>query len=85
MSLILGTTFFTFISDSGDVYSWGRNDYSQLGRPSSTPATFDPIPKVIPELKGVKQVVCASEHNLALTGMSVLLPQVHHLNDYYLC
>lgn len=56
------------ISD-GLVFSWGRNDYGQLGRSSSEDGSstgerlqyVECIPKVV-------QLSVGSEHNVALTG-----------------
>ena len=58
---------FVFVVE-GILYSWGRNDYGQLGRLSSNPcAAFDYTPKPVP-VTVTKQVVCGSEHSIALLG-----------------
>ncbi|KAE8605930.1 hypothetical protein XENTR_v10010521, partial [Xenopus tropicalis] len=65
------------LSDTGKVFTWGRANYSQLGRPPSTEGTglnetllegiaANQVPAWIPSLTGSSQVACGSEHNLAL-------------------
>ena len=66
-SLIKGLNFY-YSQAGNNLYSWGRNDYGQLGRTcSSQGAIFDHIPKEVP-VEVTKQVVCGSEHNIALLG-----------------
>ncbi|XP_065344294.1 RCC1 and BTB domain-containing protein 1-like [Cloeon dipterum] len=61
-------TFFA-ISASGSVFSWGNNDFGQLGL-GTTQETL--IPTKIEEgmlgIKRVQQVACSSLHTLALTS-----------------
>lgn len=57
--------------DSGQLYSWGRADYGQLGR--SCDRSCDPIPKPVADVQDVASIVCGSEHNLILTGMFCVL------------
>ncbi|KAJ8299033.1 hypothetical protein KUTeg_023093 [Tegillarca granosa] len=56
--------------NSGNVYSWGRNDYGQLGR--SCDGSYDHIPGLVTGLKNVASLSCGSEHNLALTDDGTL-------------
>ncbi|MGH0165471.1 UNVERIFIED_CONTAM: hypothetical protein FKN15_063764 [Acipenser sinensis] len=69
-------------TESGDVFTWGRADYGQLGRKaaangrteardltdgsSTQSATF--VPLTVLDLAGASQVSCGSEHNLAVVG-----------------
>ena len=64
----MAETFFGFLpfSESGQVYTWGRADYGQLGR--SCDRLCDHEPKPVPGVQGVCRIACGSEHNLALTG-----------------
>lgn len=62
---------FEFVAESGNVYSWGRADYGQLGRPCDQP--YDPTPKLIQCLQHVQAVVCGSEHTLAISGKVLIL------------
>lgn len=52
------------------MYSWGRNDYGQLGR--SCDGSHDHIPGLVAGLKNVTSLSCGSEHNLAVTGNYIL-------------
>ena len=57
--------FFVQLSEKGNLYSWGRGDFGQLGRPCSN--KFDPVPGKI-AVKPVTTHTSGSEHNLAITG-----------------
>lgn len=56
------------------MFTWGRSDYGQLGYKSrysdsaSSLRSFTHVPQKIPELAGIKQVACGSEHTIALSG-----------------
>ncbi|CAH1117777.1 unnamed protein product [Phaedon cochleariae] len=52
------------LTESGDVFTWGRNTYGQLGADREVPYK----PEKIPTLKNVTQLSLGSEHNLALTN-----------------
>lgn len=60
-----GWTHSLAVTDSGEVYSWGRADYGQLGRPCDQ--SFDHTPKPVEKLGKAHTVACGSEHNLAIT------------------
>jgi regulator of chromosome condensation len=56
------------LSTDGAVYTWGRSDQGQLGRPVENKAgSFDPIPQRVLKLPPVSQVYPASSHVLART------------------
>ncbi|KAF0041019.1 hypothetical protein F2P81_006917 [Scophthalmus maximus] len=78
-----GWTHVVAQTESGKVFSWGRGDYGQLGRPASTsqnpeqqsagPLTGGDnqevcLPAEIEVLRGASQIACGSEHNLAIVG-----------------
>uniref|UniRef100_A0A3B5MMW1 Secretion regulating guanine nucleotide exchange factor n=1 Tax=Xiphophorus couchianus TaxID=32473 RepID=A0A3B5MMW1_9TELE len=60
----------------GRVFTWGRGDYGQLGRSASVSENEemlmgirkDCIPLEVTSLYGATQIVCGSEHNLAIVG-----------------
>lgn len=59
----------------GVVFSWGRNDYGQLGHllANSQNAIF--IEKELPHIERIPRIVqlsVGSEHNVALTGTLLL-------------
>lgn len=66
------------LTDNGEVYTWGRNDYGQLGTGetvNSAGATMylnSRVPKKVKGLDGVKiiKVACGYNHCLALSGKS---------------
>ncbi|KAJ8023282.1 Secretion-regulating guanine nucleotide exchange factor [Holothuria leucospilota] len=74
-----GWTHVLILTDGGDIYSWGRNDYGQLGR-SSVCHNPDGSPRgdicwqivKIVQLNNIKQIACGSEHNLAVTEDGVI-------------
>uniref|UniRef100_T1JE11 RCC1-like domain-containing protein n=1 Tax=Strigamia maritima TaxID=126957 RepID=T1JE11_STRMM len=59
-----GWTHFIALMNEGSVYSWGRNDYGQLGR--SSEKKFDFIPNKIDGLHSPFLVYSGSEHNIAI-------------------
>ncbi|XP_036391381.1 secretion-regulating guanine nucleotide exchange factor isoform X1 [Megalops cyprinoides] len=82
-----GWTHLVAKTDSGRVFSWGRSNYGQLGRPvlgsqssrleSGNPTAEDSIllaciPVEVKTLSGVTQIACGSEHNLAIVGGCLL-------------
>ncbi|XP_035498307.1 secretion-regulating guanine nucleotide exchange factor isoform X1 [Scophthalmus maximus] len=82
-----GWTHVVAQTESGKVFSWGRGDYGQLGRPASTsqnpeqqsagPLTGGDnqevcLPAEIEVLRGASQIACGSEHNLAIVGGCLL-------------
>ena len=54
------------VVESGNVYSWGRNAYHQLGRCTEQPLSF--TPEVIKLPGPPSQLAVGSEHSLALIG-----------------
>ena len=53
-----------FVTDQKTVYSWGRNTYGQLGRPS----LYDyHIPTRIEGLENITSIAAGSEHSMALS------------------
>ncbi|CAH1786323.1 unnamed protein product, partial [Owenia fusiformis] len=60
-----GWTHMLAVTESGAVYSWGRGDYGQLGRPCN--AKCDPRPQKIVGLQNLVTLCCGSEHNMAIT------------------
>ncbi|XP_070200727.1 secretion-regulating guanine nucleotide exchange factor-like isoform X2 [Littorina saxatilis] len=70
-SVTSGWTHSIALTDSGEVYTWGRADYGQLGR--SCDRSCDSTPKPVAGLQGGYSVACGSEHNLCLTDARKLL------------
>ncbi|KAJ8973609.1 hypothetical protein NQ317_010046 [Molorchus minor] len=58
-----GWTHSAALTKSGEVFTWGRNSYGQLGAERDIPYK----PEEIPTLKDVSQLSVGSEHNLAVT------------------
>ncbi|XP_056409956.1 secretion-regulating guanine nucleotide exchange factor isoform X3 [Hyla sarda] len=67
------------LSETGQVFTWGRSDYGQLGLGMSdtcansqgnSKGKFKP-PFCVTVLSGASQIACGSEHNLALCGNTV--------------
>ena len=52
-------------TDRGSVYTWGRGDYGQLGRP--LPTRMDHMPTRL-DVPVPAKVAVGAEHNLLLTG-----------------
>ncbi|PIK43587.1 putative secretion-regulating guanine nucleotide exchange factor [Apostichopus japonicus] len=70
-----GWTHVLILLDGGDVYSWGRNVYCQLGRPSECDQTDGSRrrdmcwkPAKVPHLPKIDHIACGSEHNIVLTA-----------------
>ncbi|XP_007497077.2 secretion-regulating guanine nucleotide exchange factor [Monodelphis domestica] len=77
-----GWTHLVAQTETGKVFTWGRADYGQLGRKVevdqkckgehelslSCTRALTAIPSSLPSLVGATQVVCGSEHNLAVVG-----------------
>jgi len=55
--------FQSLIVESGDVYTWGRNTYGQLGKSKEQ---LDFRPSKVPLLENIKHIVAGSEHSMAL-------------------
>lgn len=58
-----GWTHSGALTKNGEVYTWGRNCYGQLGSPRTEPYK----PEKIPNLTDVSHLSMGSEHNLAVT------------------
>ncbi|XP_015194184.2 secretion-regulating guanine nucleotide exchange factor isoform X2 [Lepisosteus oculatus] len=71
-----GWTHLVARTDSGRVFSWGRADYGQLGRPGDPSETGRSQPAGVPAevdgLAGATEIACGSEHNLAIVGGRLL-------------
>ncbi|XP_028304622.1 secretion-regulating guanine nucleotide exchange factor isoform X1 [Gouania willdenowi] len=69
-----GWTHVVAQTESGRVFTWGRGDYGQLGRPPPTnqgptqTSAEGVLPSEVKDLCGATQISCGSEHNLALVG-----------------
>uniref|UniRef100_A0A3B3DPF2 Secretion regulating guanine nucleotide exchange factor n=1 Tax=Oryzias melastigma TaxID=30732 RepID=A0A3B3DPF2_ORYME len=75
-------------TESGRVFTWGRGDYGQLGRPNSDSQSPEQLltdsvagngqsravclPAEVHALRGATQISCGSEHNLAVVGGCLL-------------
>ncbi|OCT83522.1 hypothetical protein XELAEV_18021664mg, partial [Xenopus laevis] len=77
VAVVSGWTHLVAQTDTGKVFTWGRANYSQLGRPPNSEGTglhetvlqgisANQLPAWIPSLTGSSQVACGSEHNLAV-------------------
>ncbi|XP_076450340.1 secretion-regulating guanine nucleotide exchange factor-like isoform X2 [Babylonia areolata] len=66
-----GWTHNLALTENGEVYSWGRADYGQLGR--SCDGSCDHTPRPVAGVRDARGVACGSEHCLALTGDGKLL------------
>ncbi|MBQ3462464.1 MAG: hypothetical protein IJH36_05020, partial [Clostridia bacterium] len=77
-SIAVGDTHNLAVNTSGQVYTWGRNNYGQLGRaPSSggggsgsttVVGDDDPVPDAISGLSNVKYVAAGMSHSIAVTN-----------------
>lgn len=81
-----GWTHVVAQTESGRVFTWGRGDYGQLGRPASVSENAEKVcpgpakevigkdcpPVEVTSLYGATQIVCGSEHNLAIVGGCLL-------------
>ncbi|XP_013415628.1 secretion-regulating guanine nucleotide exchange factor isoform X1 [Lingula anatina] len=68
-----GWTHLLAVTDDGQVFSWGRADYGQLGRPVQSGQLCDFTPTPIESIPQVSQLCCGSEHSLAITADSKVL------------
>ncbi|XP_050409912.1 secretion-regulating guanine nucleotide exchange factor [Patella vulgata] len=66
-----GWTHILVLTDDGNVYSWGRGDYGQLGRKISRICDF--TPSRIDNMQPIQYITCGSEHNLAIDSSGNLL------------
>ncbi|XP_023201664.1 secretion-regulating guanine nucleotide exchange factor isoform X1 [Xiphophorus maculatus] len=80
MRVCSGWTHVVAQTERGRVFTWGRGDYGQLGRSASVSENEemlmgirkDCIPLEVTSLYGATQIVCGSEHNLAIVGGCLL-------------
>ncbi|KAM4553537.1 secretion-regulating guanine nucleotide exchange factor [Fundulus diaphanus] len=86
MNVCSGWTHVVAQTESGRVFTWGRGDYGQLGRPASVSEDAeklcpgpvvqgirkDCLPGEVTSLDGATQIACGSEHNLAVVGGRLL-------------
>nr|XP_023012345.1 secretion-regulating guanine nucleotide exchange factor [Leptinotarsa decemlineata] len=63
-SVHAGWTHTAGLTKNGEVFTWGRNNFGQLGAEREVPYK----PTRIPTLKSVVQLSLGSEHNLAVTS-----------------
>ncbi|XP_073240509.1 secretion-regulating guanine nucleotide exchange factor-like isoform X2 [Porites lutea] len=57
------------ITEDGQIFSWGRADYGQLGVGDDVVQQgFCSEPTQVVQVSGAKQVVCGAEHNMVLLG-----------------
>ncbi|XP_032437941.1 secretion-regulating guanine nucleotide exchange factor isoform X3 [Xiphophorus hellerii] len=76
MGVCSGWTHVVAQTERGRVFTWGRGDYGQLGRSASVSENAemlmgirkDCIPLEVTSLYGATQIVCGSEHNLAIVA-----------------
>ncbi|XP_061577676.1 secretion-regulating guanine nucleotide exchange factor [Cololabis saira] len=83
MNVWSGWTHIIAQTESGAVFTWGRGDYGQLGRPTSSGQAAESggsvaegssqtralcLPAEVKVLHGATQITCGSEHNLAIVG-----------------
>ena len=57
------TGTFYALDNAGEVWSWGNNNFGQLGNGNTS---YDGTPTKVPGLTGIKEISSASEHVLAL-------------------
>ena len=55
------------LSETGKVYSWGLNDYGQLGCPKEQKVVATPLPIEPLSSTVVVRVVCGMFHSAAIT------------------
>merc|ERR550534_2272043 len=63
VDIVSGWTHMMALTESGDVYTWGRNTYGQLGKSKEQ---LDFRPSKVPLLENIKHIVAGSEHSMAL-------------------
>jgi hypothetical protein len=63
VDIAAGSDFALAVAPNGTVWSWGDNNWFQLGR--SSPVQ-DPIPNPIPNFSGVSAVAAGNDHGVAL-------------------
>lgn len=62
MIVIYEFKIIVFVTASGRVFTWGRNDFGQLGGKR----TESWKPKAVPALNDIKQLILGSNHGVAL-------------------
>ncbi|XP_018568788.1 ultraviolet-B receptor UVR8 [Anoplophora glabripennis] len=62
-SVYAGWTHSAGLTKNGDIFTWGRNSYGQLGAEREVPYK----PEKVPALNNIIQLSLGSEHNLAVT------------------
>jgi alpha-tubulin suppressor-like RCC1 family protein len=78
-------------TETGEVYSWGHNGYSELGNGSSTQCLFPTVIGSSLSGKEVIEVACGSHHSLALTRdgevrcCSILYTEHTAQDEFLLC
>ncbi|XP_043980367.1 secretion-regulating guanine nucleotide exchange factor isoform X1 [Gambusia affinis] len=80
MGVCSGWTHVVAQTERGRVFTWGRGDYGQLGRSTSVSENAEMLmgirkdctPLEVTSLYGATQIVCGSEHNLAIVGECLL-------------
>ncbi|XP_031549354.1 secretion-regulating guanine nucleotide exchange factor-like [Actinia tenebrosa] len=73
-SILSGWSHVLATTDDNQIYSWGRADYGQLGLGDEiVNVGYSWQPSRIPDLSGVKQLVCGAEHNIALLDSGEVL------------
>ncbi|XP_011350716.2 secretion-regulating guanine nucleotide exchange factor isoform X2 [Ooceraea biroi] len=66
----------TNILSNGAIFSWGRNDYGQLGRSSSNVQNETSVKEDVLRIEHIPTIVqlsVGSEHNIAVTGDKTIL------------
>lgn len=64
ISVKSGKEFFAVLKSNGTVWTWGKNNYGQLGIGSYNNTT---VPQQVPNLNNIKQLEAGSLHAMALT------------------
>lgn len=63
----------SFITDKGDVFGWGNNEYGQMELPdNSQQVSFPRYLKALSKLGKIKSVASSGSFCVALTGMIFL-------------
>lgn len=70
-----GKEFFAVLKANGTVWTWGKNNYGQLGIGSYTNTT---VPQQVPNLQGVKQLEAGTFHAMALTESGLVYAWGHN-------